>query len=113
MRELNPLVSVVGEAIVGYADVQASGLIDHFYVHKDWQRRGVGTALMRALEAEAHRLGLKEVHSRVSLTARPFFERSGFSVIREQEVVIDGVRLRNVLMARRLSDPSNLAADDR
>src|SRR5690554_6201508 len=33
MRELKPYVAFIGDVIVGYADLQVDGYIDHFYVH--------------------------------------------------------------------------------
>jgi len=49
-----------------------------FNVHADHQRRGVGTALLAALEEEARRRCLTSLHTEASITARPFFERQGF-----------------------------------
>jgi len=36
----------------------------------------------------------------ISLTARPFFERMGFGVIREQDVELRGVLFRNYAMQK-------------
>lgn len=102
-RERNPFVASVENQIVGYADLQTDGLIDHFFVHHQWQRRGVGTALMAAIEAEATTLGLAELYSDVSLTARRFFGSHGFHVVIEQEVAIDDFSLRNCRMTKLLS----------
>ena len=86
---INPLVCVEGGVIVGYTDVQPSGLIDHFFVHHKWQRRGIGRRLMRAVHDEASALSLDQLHSHVSITARPFYEAHGFHVEKEQ-LVEDG-----------------------
>lgn len=99
---MNPLVCVAEETIVGYASLLVSGHVDHFYVHHAWQRRGVGARLYQTLEATAFERRLKELTSDVSITARPFFESRGFRVIRPQEVVRDGVMLRNFKMAKTL-----------
>ena len=45
------LVAVEGETIVGFADMDGSGYLDRLYVHRDFQRRGVASALCDALEA--------------------------------------------------------------
>jgi len=39
--DIDPYVAVDGEKIVGYADIQADGYIDHFYCHHEYQGRGV------------------------------------------------------------------------
>lgn len=100
---INPYVGVEGDAIVGYTDLQASGLIDHFFVHHAWQRRGVGTRLMQAIHEEAARLGVDQLHSHVSLTAKPFYEAHGFHVEKEQLVEDGGLTFHNFLMRKRLS----------
>ena len=106
MEGINPFVCVEGGVIVGYSDVQESGLIDHFFVHHEHQRRGVGSLLMRAIHEEAERLELDQMHSHVSLTARPFYEAHGFHVEKEQEVEDGGLTFRNFLMRKRLDlDP--------
>lgn len=100
---INPFVCVEGETIVGYTDLQASGLIDHFFVHHLWQRRGVGTRLMRAIHGEADRLELGQLHSHVSLTAKPFYEAHGFHVEKAQLVEDGGLTFRNFLMRKHLA----------
>lgn len=49
------LVAVEGETIVGFADMDGSGYLDRLYVHRDFQRRGVATALCDALEGHRRR----------------------------------------------------------
>lgn len=106
MEGINPFVCVEGEQIVGYSDLQPSGLIDHFFVHHEWQRRGVGSHLMEAIHLEAPRLGVTEMHSEVSITARPFYEAWGFNVEKEQENEGEGVKFINYLMKKSIGEPS-------
>ena len=89
------VVAVSGQTIVGYGDMESGGYLDFLYVHKDWQRKGVATAICNALEgsAKAERLS---VHA--SVTARPFFEKRGYNVIKEQTVYCGGVPLTNFVM---------------
>src|SRR3546814_13537200 len=39
MREIQPFVVEIGNEIVGYADVQQDGYIDHFFVSRSEERR--------------------------------------------------------------------------
>jgi ribosomal protein S18 acetylase RimI-like enzyme len=93
-------VAVIGESIVGFGELEASGHIDCFYCHRDHQGVGVGTALLAAIVAAAVRLGVPKLFAEVSITARPFFERRGFRVVRELQTEVRGVTLVNYLMER-------------
>ena len=42
-------VAVEGGVIVGFADLGPDGYLDRLYVHRDWQGRGVASALCDAL----------------------------------------------------------------
>ena len=102
MRNLNPFVCEIDGEVAGYADLQLSGYIDHFYVSRKFQRRGVGTALFERIEQEAKAHQLKELSADVSITARPFFERFGFAVVKQQKLTINEVMLTNFHMSRKL-----------
>lgn len=86
----------------GFADLEADGHIDRFFVHADYQRCGVGRALMGAIVSEAERTAVDRLFAEVSITARPFFERQGFVVRTEQQVLIRGAYLVNYRMDRHL-----------
>ncbi|MBA4191138.1 MAG: GNAT family N-acetyltransferase, partial [Planctomycetaceae bacterium] len=90
-----------GQAI-GFADLEPDGHIDRFFVHADHQGCGVGSTMMKSLVAEAMRTNCQRLFAEVSITARPFFERHGFTVLAEQEVVVRGVALTNYRMERHL-----------
>ena len=103
MRALQPFVVEADGRVVGYADLQASGYVDHFYVAGRHARRGVGRLLMETLHARAAELGLVRLFSDVSLTAEPFFERFGFRVVERKNVVSGRVSLPNARMEKGLA----------
>ncbi len=88
------LVAVKDGRIVGFGDIDDSGYLDRLFVHKDYQKMGVASALCDRLEA--HVSGPITTHA--SITARPFFEARGYRVIREQQVERAGTRLTNFVM---------------
>lgn len=96
------IVAIVCERVVGFSDVSTDGLIDMMFVAPEFGRRGVATALLGAVIARAVELGLARVHADVSVTARPFFERAGFGVVRKQHPIVDGVTMTNFHMERML-----------
>lgn len=44
------VVEVKDEIIVGFGDIDKSGYLDRLYVHKDYQNKGVATAICDELE---------------------------------------------------------------
>ena len=100
MEGIKPFVAERDGAIVGYADVQPDGYIDHFFVAGDAARQGVGTELMKRIHHEAASVGVASLFADVSITARPFFERCGFGVEQQRTLVVSGVALRNFRMRK-------------
>ena len=103
MQALQPFVAEADGRIVGYADLQASGHIDHFFVSGKHARRGVGRLLMERLHARAAELGLARLFCDVSVTAQPFFERFGFHVVEHKSVITGQVSLPNARMEKALA----------
>ncbi|OWK40348.1 putative acetyltransferase [Fimbriiglobus ruber] len=95
------VVAEMGGHVAGFADLETDGHVDRFFVHADYQRQGVGRALLAALVAEAVRVGMGRLFAEVSITARPFFTRHGFSVLAEQVIQVRGVSMTNFRMERR------------
>lgn len=91
-------VAVEGDSVVGFGDMDATGYLDKLYVHKDRQGMGIATAICDRLESEV-KADCFTVHA--SITARPFFEKRGYKVLKRQEVERRGVRLTNYLMQKR------------
>lgn len=89
--------------IAGFANLEADGCIDMFYVSASTQSKGVGTALFNALESEAKSRGLERLHSDVSLTARNFFISKGFAIENEYFKKVANVTFPNAIMAKRLN----------
>ncbi|WP_372016995.1 GNAT family N-acetyltransferase [Pseudoxanthomonas sp. 10H] len=100
---LRPYVAVVDGEVAGYADLQASGHIEHFFVAEAFSGRGVGAALMARIHRTAARRGTARLSACVSAAAEAFFIRHGFSVVQRQSATINGVSLDNALMARTLA----------
>ncbi len=98
----NTAVAVIDDIVVGFTDVDEGGYIDMLFVHPSHGRRGVATALLGWVKAEAARLGASSLLTHASITARPFFESQGFIVIEERRPPVRGVELQNYVMRRLL-----------
>lgn len=90
------LVAEENGVIAGFGDIDETGYLDRLYVHRDYQGRGIATAICDALEMTVN----GRITTHASITARPFFEKRGYKVVREQEVIRKGVKLKNYIMER-------------
>lgn len=90
------LVAVKDGAIVGFGDIDDTGYLDRLYVHADFQRQGIASALCDLLEAHAG----GEITTHASITAKSFFEKRGYAVVTPQTVTRQGVELKNYVMKK-------------
>ena len=104
INEMNPFVAEIDGIIVGYADIQSDGYVDHFFCHSEYQGQGVGKSLMQSILDKAQAEGINRLYSHVSITAQPFFEHFEFIVIKKQKVEIRGQVLTNFVMENNLLD---------
>ncbi|NJO27220.1 MAG: GNAT family N-acetyltransferase [Richelia sp. SL_2_1] len=94
--------------IAGFGELEADGHIDCFYCHKDYQRMGVGRKIYRAIEAKADELEIYRLYTEASITAKPFFQRMGFSIIKKQQVECRGENFINYAMEKYLTRSEEL-----
>ena len=98
----NPFVAMVEDRVVGFAEIEESGFIDCFYVHPEFQGRGVGKALLQSVERSANEAGAVRLFANVSLTARSFFEERGFQVDHEKNNIVLGLPAPQFAMSKDL-----------
>lgn len=91
----NTLIAEIGGVTVGFASMDNCGYLDFLYVHKDYQNQGVATALCDELEKP-----FSKITTYASVTAKSFFEKRGYCVVREQEAERYGVKLKNYFMLK-------------
>ena len=84
--------------IAGFADLAPGGYFNRLYIHRDFQRMGIASELCLALENRARMQGIKELTVHASITARPFFEKRGYKLLREQRVIRRETELTNYVM---------------
>lgn len=86
--------------IVGFSSMNAEGYLHSMFVHKDWQGKGVATLLLSEVEKIARRYGVHKISVEVSVTARPFFEKHGYKVAKEQKAKANRLYLTNYVMEK-------------
>ncbi|MBD5438412.1 MAG: GNAT family N-acetyltransferase [Treponema sp.] len=97
LSEHYTVVGVKNNIIVGFGDIDKSGYLDRLYVHKDYQRQGIATAICDELE---QRIKSNKIVTHSSITAKPFFMQRGFNVVKEQQVIRNGIALTNYIMEK-------------
>ena len=90
------IVATEDNRIVGFGDIDETGYLDRLFVHRDYQRQGIASALCDQLEQAVP--GRIFVHA--SITARPFFESRGYRVVKQQQVERKGIFLTNFVMEK-------------
>jgi putative acetyltransferase len=93
-------VALIDGKLAGFIDLQVSGLIDMLFVSPDFQRRGVATALLARVEAEAGEAELPVLHTFASITAHSFFEKCGFTLLLARNVEVRGQRFVQCVMEK-------------
>jgi putative acetyltransferase len=83
---------------VGFAELEANGHIDRVFVSADHQRQGLGKMMLTAIVEETRRRGFTRLFTEASITARPFFEAQGFTVLAPQLVSCRGAEFINYRM---------------
>ena len=90
------LVAVAGGGLVaGFLDVEPDGHIDLLYVAPEVAGQGVARALLETAEALAPTGGAARLYAEASETARPVFERLGFTVTARRDFEVAGVAIHN------------------
>ncbi|KAF1006191.1 MAG: hypothetical protein GAK28_02809 [Luteibacter sp.] len=92
-----------GGEVVGYGDLGMDGHIDHLYRHPDHVGTGIGSAIYRALEAQAMSANIGTLRVEASEAARRLFLGHGFRVDGRNDFVLRGVPIHNYRMSKVLA----------
>jgi len=96
LQEHYSIVALDNKIIIGFGDIGKTGYLDRLFVHTDYQRKGVATAICNQLEQAIN----GKIVTYASITARPFFEKRGYKIIKEQQVKRQGIFLTNFVMEK-------------
>ena len=96
LQEHFSVVAVDNKIIVGFGDIDKTGYLDRLFVHADYQGKGIATAICNQLEQAVK----GNITTNASITARPFFEKRGYKILKEQKVERQEIYLTNYLMIK-------------
>ena len=81
--------------IIGFGDIASDGYLDRLYVHKNYQNIGTATAICDMLEKSVKSC---KITTHASITAKGFFEKRGYNVVKKQQVKRKQILLTNYIM---------------
>ena len=96
LQEHFSIVAVDDEIIVGFGDIDKTGYLDRLFVHASYQRKGIATAICNQLEQTVQ----GDITTHASITEKPFFEKRGYKIVKEQQVERQGIFLTNFCMKK-------------
>ena len=96
-KEHYTIIATDNGEIIGFGDIDSSGYLDRLFVHKNYQHKSIATAICDELESSVTG---KKIITHSSITAKPFFEKRGYRVKKEQTVVRNGISLTNFIMEK-------------
>jgi putative acetyltransferase len=99
---LDPLTLVTEDdsGVTGFAGLAADGHVTALYVRSDRMRRGIGSALMRAVIERAKAQGIERLYTEASAFSRPVFARHGFRLDEVEVVERRGATFERYRMSR-------------
>lgn len=89
--------------ILGFSSLNDEGYLHSLFVHPDFQRQGVASALYSEIERFARERTIRKITAEVSRTAKAFFERKGFQVDKKQKRKARSLYLTNYKMSKELN----------
>jgi putative acetyltransferase len=96
-------VAVEGEKIVGFSDFKKEKPEEFWglYVHKDYVGRGIGSRLMKKMEEVAKKMGAKKFVLSATKTAKVFYEKQGFRMVKKSKHPIEDQKLDVYVMEKK------------
>lgn len=98
------MIAVENGEIVGFGDIAPDGYLDRLYVHRDYQRKGIASAVCDQL---GKAVSADRITTHASITAKPFFEKRGYRMVKEQQVSRKGILLTNYVMEKIIDRKGN------
>ncbi|MGL4806178.1 MAG: GNAT family N-acetyltransferase [Bacteroidales bacterium] len=93
------VVAFENDKVIGFASLRTDGYLSNVFVLPEYQSKGIGRLLYEKIEKHAKRMDMFQIISAVSVTAKPFFEKLGFDLVKKQTVNI-GIEVTNYLMQK-------------
>ncbi|WP_052184109.1 GNAT family N-acetyltransferase [Psychroserpens sp. Hel_I_66] len=104
-ERINNLYFIVAEykdMIVGFAHIKKGCHLDGLYVHKDFQRRTIGSKLLRIAESQIMAEGYEIINADSSISSVDFFDSHYFEQIRKHKTSYKGMEFKSSIFSKEL-----------
>ncbi len=92
------IVAESNHKIIGFSSLRNRDYLNLLYIHHNYNRKGVASALYQNIKSKSINFGVDKLTADVSKTAKPFFEKMGFEVLKENHHKIEKEVLINYTM---------------
>ena len=96
-------VALDGEKIIGFCDHSFECELWGLYIHKDYVGKGVGSRLLSCAEKSLKKMGCKKVNIESTISAKKFYQKHGYDVLRKSFKLMDKVKVPIYIMRKDLS----------
>lgn len=96
------LIAEINGLIVGFAWLKNGNYLEGMYVHKDFQRKTIGSKLLRVIESRVSLNDFDSIKSESSKTALEFFDSHFYEVEKKQKKSFKGMEFENYIVYREL-----------
>lgn len=94
------IIAEINGEIAGFGDIEKTGYLNRLFIHKDYQHMGIASAIVKELEEYAEKICICTIITEASITAKPFFKKLGYTLIKEQQVERKGIFLTNYVIKK-------------
>jgi putative acetyltransferase len=95
--------------IAAFGQLEPDDHLAFIYCSGRYCRRGIGSEIYRALEAQAFQKGVVQIHTEASRISRPLFAKHGYEVREVEKAVRFGVEFERFRMTK--TNPANKAPE--
>ena len=86
LDKTQPWMAIFGSRLAGFIELKDDGYIDCFYVHPDFQKRGIARKLYDHVLDLAHQKKLSQLSVDASKVAMPIFKKWEFKIKRTNKI---------------------------
>lgn len=90
------LIAFKDNTPIGFGDISNNNYLNMLYVHPKYQNRGIATLICDILEQKAN----NEITVDASITAKNFFLKRDYMIIKKQTVYRKGIAINNFKMLK-------------